>query len=86
MISLMNCASRWQGIIDLRMNTTVRSYLIEIARLPSRKTITDQELSTACGLGLEMQDSAYAKEEMIRILTDISKYSQGRELFTEHLF
>src|SRR5688572_29714845 len=64
------------------MNTTVRSYLIEIARLPSRKSISDQELSTACGLGLEIKESAFAKAEMARILEEISKYeiSQGRPM------
>ncbi len=64
------------------MNSTVRSYLIEIARLPSKKTIYDQELSTACGLGLEIQESAFAKSEMHRILEEISEYeaSQSRPM------
>ncbi len=64
------------------MNTTVRSYLIEIARLPSRKTIYDMELSKVCGLELELKDPAFAKMEMSRILAEISFYefSQGRPL------
>lgn len=66
------------------MNNSVRSYLIEMARLPSRKTIYDQELSTVCGLNLEMQESAFAKAEMSRILEEISKYevSQGRPILS----
>lgn len=64
------------------MNTTVRSYLIEIARLPSRKTIYDMELSKVCGLELELKDPQFAKAEMGRILSEISYYefSQGRPL------
>src|SRR5688572_18499575 len=66
------------------MNNTVRSYLIEIARLPSKRTIYDQELSNACGLGLEIADGGFAKEEMTRILKEISLYefSQGRPLLS----
>ena len=66
------------------MNTTVRSYLIEIARLPSRKTISDQELSNACGLGLEIKESEFAKAEMARILEEISRYeiSQRRPMLS----
>lgn len=64
------------------MNTTVRSYLIEIARLPSRKTIYDIELSKVCGLELELRESGFAKLEMSRILSEISYYefSQNRPM------
>lgn len=66
------------------MNSTVRSYLIELARLPSEKTIKDRELSEACGLKLENKDPAFAVEEMSRILEEIARYevSQGRPILS----
>ena len=80
----MNKEQRELETLSTIMNTTVRSYLIEIARLPSKKTIDDQELSNACGLGLEIRGSEFAIAEMGRILEEISKYevSQGRPMLS----
>lgn len=52
------------------MNEVVRKHLVEIAR--NGKTITYQELSDKCKLGLIMRESEYARAEIGRILGDIS--------------
>lgn len=64
------------------MNELVRSHLIEIAR--KGKTITYQELSDQCKLGLIMRDSEYARAEIGHILGDISvfEYNNGRPIIS----
>lgn len=64
------------------MNERVRTYLVEIAR--SGKTITYQELSDQCKLGLIMRESEYARAEIGRILGEISVYEHenGRPLIS----
>lgn len=64
------------------MDQKVRHYLIELAR--KDKSITYQELSDHCQLGLIMQDSEFARAEIGRILGDISVYEHdhGRPLLS----
>ena len=59
------------------MNQTVRAHLIEIAR--KSKTITYQELSDQCKLGLVMRESEFARAEIGRIIGDISKYEHSKQ-------
>lgn len=64
------------------MNEKVRTHLIEIAR--NGKTITYQELSDQCKLGLIMRDSEFARAEIGRILGEISvfEHNNGRPLIS----
>jgi hypothetical protein len=64
------------------MNERVRSVLIELAR--QGKTITYQELSDQCQLGLIMRESEFARAEIGRILGEISAYEHknGRPLLS----
>lgn len=64
------------------INQTVRAHLIELAR--KKRTITYQELSDKCKLGLVMRDSEYARAEIGRILGDISEFEHihGRPLIS----
>jgi len=57
------------------MNQKVRQFLIELAR--KGKTITYQGLSDECKLGLNMQESEFARGEIGRILGAISAYEFG---------
>lgn len=56
------------------MNEIVRKKLIELARQRGEQTITYQELSDQCNLGLVMRDSEFARAEIGRILGAISEY------------
>lgn len=56
------------------MNETVRKKLIELARKRGEQSITYQELSDECNLGLVMRDSEYARAEIGRILGEVSAY------------
>lgn len=64
------------------MNEKVRTHLVEIAR--NGKTITYQELSDQCKLGLIMRESEYARAEIGRILGEISvfEHNNGRPLIS----
>lgn len=64
------------------MNEKVRTHLVEIAR--NGKTITYQELSDKCKLGLIMRESEYAKAEISRILGQISvfEHNNGRPVIS----
>lgn len=57
------------------MNEKVRIHLIEIAH--KCKTITYQELSDECKLGLIMRESVYARAEIGRILGEISAFEHN---------
>jgi hypothetical protein len=59
------------------MNAKVRTHLIEIAR--KGKTITYQELSDQCKLGLVMRESEYARAEIGRILGEISTFEHNHK-------
>lgn len=61
------------------MDEIVRHKLIEIARAKGEQTITYQELSDQCRLGLVMRDSEYARAEIGRILGEISAYEHRYE-------
>lgn len=54
------------------MNNDVRRKLIELARID--KTITYQELSDVCQLGLRMSESPYDRAEIGTILGEISTF------------
>lgn len=66
------------------MNEIVRNKLIEVARKRSDNTISYQELSDSCGLGLVMRDSEFARAEIGRILGEISRFEHeaGRPLLS----
>src|SRR5688572_15989829 len=57
------------------MNETVRNELIQLAR--KKRTITYQELSDRCKLGLVMRDSEFARAEIGRILGEISSFEHN---------
>jgi hypothetical protein len=57
------------------MNTTVRNYLIELAR--KKKTCFYQQLSDDCKLGLIMNDSEYARAEIGKILGEIVRFEHA---------
>jgi len=59
------------------MNESVRNKLIEVARAKGEQTITYQELSDQCRLGLVMHDSEYARAEIGKILGEVSAYEHG---------
>lgn len=59
------------------MNQLVRGHLIDLAR--KGKTITYQELSDQCKLGLVMRDSEYARAEIGRILGEISAFEHNNQ-------
>ena len=59
------------------MNAKVRTHLIEIAR--KGKTITYQELSDQCKLGLIMRESEFARAEIGRILGEISTFEHNHK-------
>lgn len=61
------------------MDTTVRKKLIEIARKKGEQTITYQDLSDECGLGLVMRDSEFARAEIGRILGKISEFEHKHD-------
>lgn len=64
------------------MNEKVRAVLIDLAR--KAKTITYQELSDQCELGLFMRESEFARAEIGRILGEISAFEHinGRPLLS----
>jgi hypothetical protein len=64
------------------MNEQVRLHLIEVAR--KKKTITYQQLSDQCKLGLVMQESEFARAEIGRILGEVSifEFNAGRPLIS----
>jgi hypothetical protein len=59
------------------MNTTVRIYLIELARKKTNQIITYQKLSDACDLKLNMQAGYHIRGEMGQILGEISEYENA---------
>ncbi|MDP3469596.1 MAG: hypothetical protein Q8S11_14750 [Daejeonella sp.] len=59
------------------MNEIVRRKLIEVARKKGEQTITYQELSDQCNLGLLMRESEYARAEIGRILGEISTFEHN---------
>lgn len=61
------------------MNEKVRRKLIEIARGKGEQTITYQELSDQCQLGLVMRDSEFARAEIGRILGEVSDYEEKQK-------
>lgn len=61
------------------MNENVRRKLIEIARAKGEQTITYQELSDQCQLGLVMRDSEYARAEIGRILGEVSAFEHHNQ-------
>ena len=61
------------------MNNQVRRYLIEKARDRRNPTITYQRLSDECGLGLNMQDGQHIRNEIGRILGDISRFEHSHD-------
>lgn len=56
------------------MNTTVRNFLIELARNKANPTITYQVLSDKCGLKLNMRDNPHDRKILGQILGEISEY------------
>lgn len=66
------------------MNTRVREYLIDKARLRTNQTVTYQRLSDDCGLGLNMQDNPSDRGTIGGILGDISIHedNNGRPLLS----
>jgi len=54
------------------MNEVVLNKLIELAK--KKRTITYQELSDQCNLGLVMTDSEFVRAEIGRILGEISRH------------
>ena len=54
------------------MNTTVRYYLIDLARKRTNQTITYQKLSDECKLGLNMKENPNDRLIMGAILGEIS--------------
>lgn len=64
------------------MNEIVRNKLIETAR--RKTTITYQQLSDSCKLGLIMSESEFARAEIGRILGEISRFEHeaGRPLLS----
>ncbi|HOI29517.1 MAG TPA: hypothetical protein PLZ15_07110 [Melioribacteraceae bacterium] len=64
------------------MNYRVREYLIDLAA--KEKIIYYQQLSDACGLGLDMQASEWDRAEIGRILGEVSIYEHenGRPLIS----
>ena len=61
------------------MNRIVRKTLIDLARKRGEQTITYQELSDVCQLGLVMRDSEFARAEIGRILGEISAHEHFNE-------
>ncbi len=57
------------------MNERVRTKLIELAK--KKRTITYQELSDVCNLGLVMADSEFARAEIGRILGEVSEFEHN---------
>lgn len=66
------------------MNTTVREYLINVARRRTDQTVTYQKLCDDCGLKLDMYGSPYDRKIIGNILGDISvfEYNNGRPLLS----
>jgi len=56
------------------MNTRVRTYLIELARNRVNQTVNYQKLSDDCNLGLIMSEGQHVRNEIGRILGEISEY------------
>jgi hypothetical protein len=61
------------------MNDTIRRKLIDVARAKGEQTITYQELSDQCNLGLIMRDSEFARAEIGRILGEVSAFEEKHE-------
>ncbi|WP_295221319.1 hypothetical protein [uncultured Chryseobacterium sp.] len=61
------------------MNTTVRTFLIELARNKLDPTITYQKLSDACNLKLNMQENPYDRIIIGSILGEISEYEHDNK-------
>jgi hypothetical protein len=66
------------------MNTTVRTYLIELARKRTNQTVTYQKLSDDCNLGLHMHENPYDRVVIGNLLGEISEYehNHGRPLLS----
>lgn len=66
------------------MNKKVRRYLIELARNKTNPTVNYQKLADDCGLGLKMSDGQHVRNEIGRILGEISEYEHenGRPLLS----
>lgn len=66
------------------MNTTVRTYLIELARKAAKQQVTYQKLSDDCKLGYQLQDNPVHRMEIASLLDSISRYenSFGRPLLS----
>jgi len=64
------------------MNEPVGKTLIELAR--KNRTITYEELSDQCKLGLDMQASEFNRKEIGRIIGEVSTYEHrhGRPLIS----
>ncbi|MFA6245334.1 MAG: hypothetical protein WC615_00245 [Mucilaginibacter sp.] len=58
------------------MNELVRRRLIAVARAKGEQTITYQDLSDQCQLGLIMRESEFARAEIGRILGEVSAYEE----------
>lgn len=61
------------------MNKKVRNYLIELARHRTNPTVNYQKLSDDCGLGLTMSDGQHIRNEIGRILGEISEYEHNND-------
>ena len=66
------------------MNTRVRDYLIALARNRNNPTVNYQRLSDDCNLGLIMTDGPHTRNEIGRILGEISEneHLHGRPLLS----
>lgn len=66
------------------MNEVVRQKLIEVARMRGEQTITYQELSDECNLGLVMGASQFDRAQIGRILGAVSEFEHkyGRPLLS----
>ncbi len=61
------------------MHETVRKALIEVARQRTKQTITYQELSDKCKLGLNMRDNPSDRTKIGIILGEISKFEHNNK-------
>ena len=61
------------------MNARVREYLIDKARQRTNQTVTYQELSDDCGLGLNMQENPSDRITIGGILGDISVHEHNHD-------
>lgn len=66
------------------INNEVRNYLIELSRKRPLRTVTYQQLSDKCALGLNMRENPSDRNELGGILGNISAYEHenGRPLLS----